>query len=479
MKWHRIYIGVVLIGIFFSTIGRCQNWQSVSDEIISGSVYSLYHDTLEGALFVGGDFQGIGGNNSQRSIAMWRGNQWYSLENGLNSYQWPASIRGIIRYNDEIYVCGAITDADGLVCNGIAKWDGFQWSSVGEGLLDYDDNPAFTFNLRVIQGELYACGQIFSAGNITANGIAKWNGTSWSDVHEFPFFDENGDVITDCIIYNDELYVCGSFYAGSGTGMLGIAKWNGSNWVGVGPIGVGQASCMAVYNGKLFVGGYFSSVMNPALPGNYIASWDGSTWDNVGGGVGNSNGNVYEMVTHEGKLYVAGAFTSVGGIPAQFIATWDGDEWCDLGSTSNNVVLAIEEFNDTLYIGGGFTELNGNPIFSVAKSGGAAQDENCGTLSGIEEAETNANGLVIYPNPTTSTTTLTWQAQNHSNNYQLQLYDGQGKLIFTETLRAAQGSKVLDMSAFSKGIYFGRLLVGEEDRPFGSAQGKSFKVVRE
>ena len=362
---------VFIFSFCFLSLQFCpaQNWQPVSDDLNDYRVvYSLYADTVQDGLYVGGRFEDIGNNTDMRSIALWKDGQWHALANGLNSYQFPASIRSIVRYNGEIYVCGVLTDANGLTCNGVAKWNGSQWSSVGGGLLDYDDNPAFTFNLRVIEEELYACGGIFTAGNITANGIAKWDGTSWSDVHGFPFFDEEGDVIRDCIMYNGELYVCGSFYAGSGTGMLGIAKWNGSDWVGVGPMGVGSSTCMAVYEGKLYVGGYFSSMMNPALPGNHIASWDGNSWDNVGGGIGNSNGNVYEMMVHDGLLYVAGAFTSVGGISAPFIATWDGHEWCDLGSTSDNGIDAIEEFQDTLYIGGAFTELNGQEIFSVAKS---------------------------------------------------------------------------------------------------------------
>jgi len=448
-----------------------QNWQAVSVDLEGfREVYTLYADTSQGGLYVGGRFEDIGNNTDLRSIALWKDGQWHALANGLNSYQFPASIRDIVRYNGEIYVCGVLTDASGLTCNGIAKWNGSQWSSVGGGLLDYDDNPAFTFNLRVIEGELYACGRIFMAGNITANGIAKWDGTSWSDVHDFPFFDEEGDVINDCIMYNGDLYVCGSFYAGSGTSMLGIAKWNGSDWVGVGPMGVGQSACMEVYEGKLYVGGYFSSMMNPALPGNHIASWDGSSWDNVGGGIDNINGNVYEMMVHDGKLYVAGGFTSVGGISAPFIATWDGHEWCDLGSTSDNGIDAIEEFQDTLYIGGAFIELNGQPIFSIAKSGGPPQDENCGTLARVENVETNSSEFSLYPNPTTTTTTITWQSQTTAN-YQLQLYDAQGRRVSPPVTYPQNGEWQVDMRGLAPGIYFGQLVVEGEIR--------SFRVVRE
>jgi hypothetical protein len=78
----------------------------------------------------------------------------------------------------------------------------------------------------------------------------------------------------------------------------------------------------------------------------------------------------------------------------------------------------------------------------------------------------------LYPNPTTSLTTLTWQGQNQGN-YQLQLYDVHGRQVLQFDGAATNGTNTLtiDMSGLAPGIYFGRLEIGEEMR--------SFKVVRE
>lgn len=93
-----------------------------------------------------------------------------------------------------------------------------------------------------------------------------------------------------------------------------------------------------------------------------------------------------------------------------------------------------------------------------------------GCSVGVEDLEQEEGYFIAYPNPTTSTTTLTWQGQTHGN-FQLSLYDVHGRLLLNETLPTAQGSKQLDMSTYAKGIYFGRLLFGDEM--------KAFKLVKE
>ena len=389
----RISLACMTLFYWSIQIGAAQNWQTISVQRIHGTVYTLHFDATTEGLIVGGDFDSIGNNGSLRSVAMWKDYQWHTLGNGLNSYQWPASLRDAVTYNGELYVGGYLTDADGIPCNGIARWDGFSWSSIDNGI------DGVVQGLRVMDDELYVCGLFSEASGLSVNGIAKWNGNSWSTVHDFPSFDAEGDVITDCAMYNGELYVAGYFNGGSSNGMLGITRWNNNEWVGVGPIGVGQTTCLAVYSGRLYAAGVFTSAMNPIFPGSHIASWDGNTWDNLGGGLGEPVDDVHQMFVHDDKLYVVGAFLTAGGISAVGIATWDGNEWCDLGSDSDNGMFAIEEFEDTIYIGGGFVELNGVEIISLAKSGGGDYDENCGTLASVDDEGVGVSKLSIYPNP--------------------------------------------------------------------------------
>jgi hypothetical protein len=71
--------------------------------------------------------------------------------------------------------------AGNVPANDIAKWDGTQWSALGSGT----NGPSVTSLTVFDDGNgpaLYAGGTFTTAGGVPANGIAKWNGSEWSTV---------------------------------------------------------------------------------------------------------------------------------------------------------------------------------------------------------------------------------------------------------------------------------------------------------
>jgi len=444
-----------------------QYWVPVGDGF-NFEVRELYVDNNSNTMYAGGGFW-MSGSTPVQYIAEWTGSDWAALP----SFQNSSSVLTMINFDNELYVGGfSITNEASL-----KRWDGTDWETVGNG------TNGIVHDIEVFEGELYVAGSYSMAGNIVTNGVSKWDGSNWHSL-DFPNYElgQNFVTVNAIAFYNGELYIGGGFRDETGD-RVNIAKYDGQNWQTVGEGLVGQFAAvfdLTVYDNELYVSGRFNRA--EGNPENGIVRWDGNNWIDLGGGVyndGDEFGGVYDLEIIDGKLIVGGSFNRAGNIRANSIASWDGETWCTFTNEYINGVNTIAEYNGELYIGGGFETIGSDTLNFVAEWTGGNHADTCATISGIEDADTETTKLTIYPNPTNSTITLTWQAQNHSNNYQLQLYDGKGKLIITETLRAAQGSKVLDMSAFSKGIYFGRLLVGEEDRPFGSAQGKSFKVVRE
>ena len=74
------------------------------------------------------------------------------------------------------------------------------------------------------------------------------------------------------------------------------------------------------------------------------------------------NGTVNAIAVSGTDLYVGGAFTDAGGAPnADYIARWDGSAWQALGGGLNRSVFAIVVSGTDLYVGGAFTDAGGNP----------------------------------------------------------------------------------------------------------------------
>ena len=238
--------------------------------------------------------------------------QWVACNNGLDNYVWGSCV-----YNGNLYACGNFESADGNQALGIAKWNGSAWSDVGGGFM----HGAFSNVVRgliVFNNELIAGGYVDSAGGNPIHKVAKWNGTSWSAMGT------NCPVSTvNCFgIHNGELYVAGE---GSGAVKTCVAKWTGSSWFPLDTEG-GNTNIwsLASYNGQLYAGGNFSNFNNTGASG--VARWNGTSWSSIGAGVSFVNA----LAVFNNKLIVGGSFTTAGGVAVNNIASWDGTTWSKL-----------------------------------------------------------------------------------------------------------------------------------------------------
>jgi len=148
---------------------------------------------------------------------------------------------------------------------------------------------------------------------------------------------------------------------------------------------------------RLYVGGGFLRA-GGGMPVAGIASWDGSAWSDVAGGVrGRSFGFALGCFDHVGTvhalrvfddgtgpaLYAGGYFHSAAGISTDRVARWDGASWSGLAPApppedcfDSTRVFALAEYDDgggpALYAGGSFEDLGGVPALRVARYSGAA-----------------------------------------------------------------------------------------------------------
>jgi len=239
----------------------------------------------------------------------------------------------------------------------------YGWSAFGSGA------SSSVYDLVIDgSGNLYAGGNFVTINGVTANKIAKWNGSAWSVLGT----GMNGVVQSLTMAGNGSLYAGGYFTTAGGQPANGIAKWDGSVWsaLGSGMGGTDKAIWAMTTDsaGNLYVGGAFTSA--GGVTASKIAKWDGNAWSALGTGM---NGNVYALLTDSaGNLYAGGGFGTAGGVSARSVAKWNGSAWSALGTGVYGTVYTL--FRDSagnLYAGGYFTSAGGQAASNVAKWNGS------------------------------------------------------------------------------------------------------------
>jgi len=234
----------------------------------------------------------------------------------------------------------------------IMKWDGTTWVTIGENTTPGYRSPIYALAVDG-GGVLYAGGdfnQLNGPFGLQAQGIAKWNGSTWSTVGA----GIDGGVKSLALDNLGNLYAGGYFRVGgnAGTYTYCVMKLNGSTWSQLGTGMNGSVTTLVVdASGDLYAGGSFTTV--DGISAQRLAKWNGSTWNSVGAGL---NGSVNALtVDANNHLYVGGSFSMAGAVAAQNIARWDGNAWHTLGTGLNNAVNALTANGALVFAGGSFT----------------------------------------------------------------------------------------------------------------------------
>ncbi|MEO1085277.1 MAG: hypothetical protein AAFY88_13645, partial [Acidobacteriota bacterium] len=296
---------------------------------------------------------------------------------------------------EALYVGGVFSVADGVAVDGIARWDGEAWTPVGEvgdpavdtevlALAVFDDGsgPA-----------LYAGGEFTEIAGQPIEGIARWDGSSWSAVGE------ELSIVNALEIYDDGTGP--ALYAGA---RRGLVRWDGVEWIDEVPTPFSSENVFAlsVYDDgggdKLFFGGNF--VVTEEIHIVSIGSWDGTTPEALvgpfGDGVNRANGargNVYALETYDAgdgeRLYVGGIFDLAGGLMITDLATWDGSVWgAEASDPPGRFVnaLAVYDRDGT----GARMAIGGDPDLPANGSGGTVSSWDGATFETLSSATADA-----------------------------------------------------------------------------------------
>ncbi len=314
----------------------------------------------------------------------------------------------------------------------LARWNGTSWFGVGPAPSG-DVHALLTTagNRDSSPVHLLVGGTFDQIGGIDAKKVARWNETTWFDLpatnnagmdgptYVLHAFDRDGAGPEE-----PALYAGGSFVNTNGQPAGGIARWNGSNWQGVGggmsSDGVSSLAVVRALHGfdedgegpqvaELFAGGDFDSAGGANAPG--LARWDGTEWSPVTGWHG---GQVESLLAFDEdgpgpqatQLYVGGAFIDAESGVSGTLARWDGSAWSAVGAGlhgGGNRVLALCEFDDdgpgpnlpALYAGGDFAFAGALVVNRIARWDGVSWSPLGSGLQGQSLAAVRA--FAVFP----------------------------------------------------------------------------------
>lgn len=276
---------------------------------------------------------------------------WAALGTGMNN-----SVNALVVGPDgSLYAGGAFTTAGGVTVNGVAKWDGVNWNALTSGGspgVAGGGSPQVLALAVAADGTLYVGGNFTTAGSTTVNNIAKWNGLTWSTVPTSGSVGMNGTVRALAIGFDGTVYAGGAFTTSGSITTNRTAQFAGTAWAAMGSGANNTVNGITIgMDGFAYFGGAFTT------PFGEVAQWNGSAWVNILGGA-SFNNTVDTLATGlDGSIYAGGLFTT----PGAKVAKWNGAMWTALGTglTNGQVDDILQLPNGLIYFAGTFTAAGG------------------------------------------------------------------------------------------------------------------------
>lgn len=322
------------------------------------------------SLYVGGYFFQAGGKDAN-SIARWNSasDAWNTLGDDPITNGVQGSVNSLLVSGEQLYVAGSIGAAGEVLVNNLAAWNitTSAWDSLGAGT----DGEVTALALNA--GKLYAGGYFLQAGNADARGLAVWDlGTKqWGPIGGNDNNSPDGN-ITAVAHLGGTLYVAGDFQNVGTTAATGIARWNGSAWSNVAGGLDGTPTALATEGANLYAVGQF--VTAGASDARYLAQWNGTAWAGPGASLNGGAGTVQAVAVDGDDVYIGGRFLTAGDVSARNIVRWNKSTatWTSLGTGANNgtdrQVTAIAVGNDgNIYVGGNFLKAGATQATHLAR----------------------------------------------------------------------------------------------------------------
>jgi len=408
MKPATFGVAVCLI----STAAQGQYWKALGRGTIGpNEIQTLFSDSASDRLLAGGTFRWI--MNDEDTVlgmghAAWNGVRWDSVATRIQLFESGSSQQTywFLRFQGTLYACGtfSVPLANGSFSRYFAKlnettqrWDTLACSVSTE-------SSVTTLVPKQPDSVLHATGHRYGLCGEPESCVFEYDGTAFQKWAPFDLIpDPNDNYVGFVFHYKGKVYMTGLF----GDPMdpddvVTFLRWNGTSWEYVPGWGTYYAPIkeILVKDDILYVAGGLNMALGG--PGNGVASFDGETWNNLGGGVIDADmpGStaVLGLQWFHDELVVCGHFTHCGGMPTSSIAKWNGQQWCsypgDIRAKWGNHATLYEMavWRDSLYVCGAINTVDGDTMRQVIQWLGGDAVAGCSTVG--------------VPEPTATTPTL-------------------------------------------------------------------------
>lgn len=485
--WHSMDRGVYLHGPY---------------ELPPGYVWSFAGDGEN--LYVGGRFTRAGaGGILASNLVRWTGAAWEAAGNvtgGQSQWTWegePLSgeVESLEFFRGQLYVAGDFGLVNGLAISNVARFTSSGWEAPfhvsapfgrfspagGEmffsGVFDrINDTPAT--NLIVINAEGFSpvnallpqrqqlicaakfgsdvfLGGRFSAVNgVSAGNIIQQTANGWKAFGSGESNSPDG-IVSALASDGTNVFAAGYFWNAGGTSVPQLAKWNGSNWSGIGEESL-NIQVIAAQGTNLYGGGWFTL---PEVGATNLAVWNGQQWNAIGTNAPSFN-YVQALKVVGGVLYASGAISDPDGHQHFACLAWDGVAWKNVWIGNSYVFSEVlAEDGDRVLIAR--TYLLSSPQTQVARWDGAHLEMMGGELP-IEATALASDGVRTFlagrgPNATllewNGATWRDWSLDIPENSNIRAIILAGDRLILTGWFRSIAGVEVNGIAEFSGGAW--------------------------
>jgi hypothetical protein len=218
-------------------------------------------------VYAGGIFP-VAGEIEVNNIARWDGASWSALSGGI-----PTGIVGAVAASGGVvYAAGQFPEAGGVSASNIARWDGSRWAPLRAGGADGVDGAVLA--LALDGDRLYVGGEFTAAGGANAKNLAVWSNGAWSELGGGinPVPGDFGYVTALAVDFRGRLLVGGFFSAAGDLPANHVAVWDGTSWSTLGSGTNNTVFGIATNNGgSIFATGAFARA--GGKPSLRVAEW--------------------------------------------------------------------------------------------------------------------------------------------------------------------------------------------------------------